>query len=276
MQVWVWYFLINEAFVLNLICMSCISCYSTTSAFFYPHHSDSEESIDTLLKVPACKLIKRLTWLFSRRTQLFSREKFIVQARQQHIPGNHQSLWQASPRLEFIPSFWLFIASCKAALSHFQCIGQSGKAFELWADWDKGVRRIIAWIDRRRHPVSVMSHRWLPGGRGQSFWDHWVAAAWQILYTSSQLRWCLLKCKGRARLADSAGIHKVEWTGGNHTQTHTHIPTEMLHVFVGVWCFQKVHQVVYSLTSNEAGNMRITGYRNRLSACKDVEDLKMQ
>lgn len=72
-----------------------------------------------------------------------------------------------------------------------------------------------------RHPVTATSRQLLPGERGQSPRDHWVAASWQLIYASSQLRWCLFKCKGRTRLADSAAIHALVWTGGNHTHTHS-------------------------------------------------------
>lgn len=88
-----------------------------------------------------------------------------------------------------------------------------------------------------RHPVTATSHQLLPGERGQSPRDHWVAASWQIIYASSQLRWCLFKCKGRTRLADSAAIHALGWTGGNHTHTHarTVILGKTLHAGFSFW-----------------------------------------
>lgn len=59
------------------------------------------------------------------------------------IPGNNPSFWQASPKLVFILSLQLFIASCKAAPAHSQCIRQS-----VWAERDTDARRISARIDR--------------------------------------------------------------------------------------------------------------------------------
>lgn len=133
------------------------------------------------------------------------------------IPGNHPSFWQASRKLVFILSSQLFIASCKAAPAHSQCIRQS-----VWAEWDKDARRISARIDRGdtlspRCPISCS-----PGTEVRVGGDHWVAAFWQILYTASQLRWCLFKCKGSTRLADSAAIRALEWTGGGEWHTNTH------------------------------------------------------
>lgn len=177
---------------------------------------------DTLLSVNLKKIDKTLQLKDSiiQQGKVYSTDKTTMK-----IPGNHPSFWQASRKLVFILSSQLFIASCKAAPAHSQCIRQS-----VWAEWDKDARRISARIDRGdtlspRCPISCsLGTEVRVGG------DHWVAAFWQILYTASQLRWCLFKCKGSTRLADSAAIRALEWTGGEMAHKHALVLTGTLHV----------------------------------------------
>lgn len=77
------------------------------------------------------------------------------------IPGNHPSLWQASPKLVFILSLQLFIASCKAAPAHSQCIRQS-----IWAE-QSGTR--MQGVSVRRSTGGTPCHRDVPSAapRGQ-------------------------------------------------------------------------------------------------------------
>lgn len=139
------------------------------------------------------------------------------------IPENHPSLWQASPRLVFIPSLQLFIASCMAARAHFACIRQS-----IWAERSGTTMQGVSagWIDRGDTlsspcPISCSWGTEVRVGR-----DHRVAAFWQILYASSQLRWCLFKCEGTtgACWQCSHPCTGVGW-GGDRTHKKKKQPT---------------------------------------------------
>lgn len=111
-----------------------------------------------------------------------------------------------------------------------QAVWVAGRAGQGCKVYQRGDRQ---W----RHPVTEMSRQRLSGDKGQRPLDHCVAASWQILYASSQLRWCLFICKGRVRLADCAAIHALRWPGGRHTQIHTvHSYRNLVqYVCVGVW-----------------------------------------
>lgn len=137
------------------------------------------------------------------------------------IPGKHQSLWQASPKLVFIRSWRLFIASCRAAPAHFQCMGQSGKPFELRGKRDKGVRRIRARIDRGdtlspRCPVSRSPGTEVRVGG---------ITGWQLpdRYYTQPANSDGVYSNARAEPGLLTVQPSVHWSGqgGNHKQTHT-------------------------------------------------------
>ncbi len=157
------------------------------------------------------------------------------------IPGNHQSLWQPSPKLVFILSLRLFIASCKAAPAHFQCIGQSGKPFELRAERDKGVRRISARIDRGDTLSPRCSVSRFPGTEVR------VAGitGWQLpdRYYTQPANSDGVYSNARAEPGLLTVQPSVHWSGqGEIAHKHTLILAESLQVFVGVWWGNKVEK----------------------------------
>lgn len=159
------------------------------------------------------------------------------------IPGNHQSLWQASPKIVFIPSLWLFIASCKAAPSHFQCIGQSSKPFELWAERYKGVRHIIARIDRGDTlspwcPVSGSrgTEVRVPGSLGGSILT-------DIIHKQpTQMVFIQMQGQSQACWQSSHPCTGVD-KGDTHTHTKSSL-TENISVLFGVRWSKEVHSAV--------------------------------
>lgn len=115
----------------------------------------------------------------------------------------------------FILSLRLFIASCKAAPAHFQCIRQSSNPLELRAERDKGVRRITA-----RSTGETPCHRNVPSAAPQGT-EVRVSGitGWQLpdrYYTqAANSDGVYSNAEGRAWRADSAAIRALKWTGGN-------------------------------------------------------------